>query len=255
MMHVKHIAVGNRLLPLSFECKAGEVVHVVGPNGSGKSTLLAAISGTLTSRDNVSGEVLINDKALLTMPLSEQAHVRGYLCQQSRPAFNVDVFQYLALSLPSWCNIADATVQEAVNKVIELVQLQDKLYRSIQTLSGGEWQRVRLAGVCLQVWRTINPYSQLLILDEPAAPLDIAQEGLLYLLINAVAAQGVCVLVANHDLNRTLRHADKVLMLSNGVLHTQGNANEVLTEKALSDVFRTRVKKVTLDGKAYLLFD
>lgn len=255
MMHVKHIAVGNRLLPLSFECKAGEVVHVVGPNGSGKSTLLAAISGTLTSRDNVSGEVLINDKALLTMPLSEQAHVRGYLCQQSRPAFNVDVFQYLALSLPSWCNIADSTVQEAVNKVIELVQLQDKLYRSIQTLSGGEWQRVRLAGVCLQVWRTINPYSQLLILDEPAAPLDIAQEGLLYLLINAVAAQGVCVLVANHDLNRTLRHADKVLMLSNGVLHTQGNANEVLTEKALSDVFRTRVKKVTLDGKAYLLFD
>ncbi|BBM64808.1 vitamin B12 import ATP-binding protein BtuD [Vibrio alfacsensis] len=255
MMHVKHIAVGNRLLPLSFECKAGEVVHVVGPNGSGKSTLLAAISGTLTSRDNVSGEVLINDKALLAMPLSEQAHVRGYLCQQSRPAFNVDVFQYLALSLPSWCNIADATVQEAVNKVIELVQLQDKLYRSIQTLSGGEWQRVRLAGVCLQVWRTINPYSQLLILDEPAAPLDIAQEGLLYLLINAVAAQGVCVLVANHDLNRTLRHADKVLMLSNGVLHTQGNANEVLTEKALSDVFRTRVKKVTLDGKAYLLFD
>ncbi|BCN24025.1 vitamin B12 ABC transporter ATP-binding protein BtuD [Vibrio alfacsensis] len=255
MMHVKHIAVGNRLLPLSFECKAGEVVHVVGPNGSGKSTLLAAISGTLTSRDNVSGEVLINDKALLAMPLSEQAHVRGYLCQQSRPAFNVDVFQYLALSLPSWCNIADATVQEAVNKVIELVQLQEKLYRSIQTLSGGEWQRVRLAGVCLQVWRTINPYSQLLILDEPAAPLDIAQEGLLYLLINAVAAQGVCVLVANHDLNRTLRHADKVLMLSNGVLHTQGNANEVLTEKALSDVFRTRVKKVTLDGKAYLLFD
>ncbi|WP_322804030.1 vitamin B12 ABC transporter ATP-binding protein BtuD [Vibrio alfacsensis] len=255
MMHVKHIAVGNRLLPLSFECNAGEVVHVVGPNGSGKSTLLAAISGTLTSRDNVSGKVLINDKALLAMPLSEQAHVRGYLCQQSRPAFNVDVFQYLALSLPSWCNIADATVQEAVNKVIELVQLQDKLYRSIQTLSGGEWQRVRLAGVCLQVWRTINPYSQLLILDEPAAPLDIAQEGLLYLLINAVAAQGVCVLVANHDLNRTLRHADKVLMLSNGVLHTQGNANEVLTEKALSDVFRTRVKKVTLDGKAYLLFD
>lgn len=255
MMHVKHIAVGNRLLPLSFECKAGEVVHVVGPNGSGKSTLLAAISGTLTSRDNVSGEVLINDKALLAMPLSEQAHVRGYLCQQSRPAFNVDVFQYLALSLPSWCNIADARVQEAVNKVIELVQLQEKLYRSIQTLSGGEWQRVRLAGVCLQVWRTINPYSQLLILDEPAAPLDIAQEGLLYLLINAVAAQGVCVLVANHDLNRTLRHADKVLMLSNGVLHTQGNANEVLTEKALSDVFRTRVKKVTLDGKAYLLFD
>lgn len=242
-MHVKHMSVGSRLLPLSFECKAGEIVHVVGPNGSGKSTLLAAISGTLSHREGMSGEVYVGNKNLLTLPLSEQAHVRGYLCQQSRPAFNVDVFQYLALSLPSGAEIADIKVRDAVNMVVELVQLQDKLHRSIQTLSGGEWQRVRLAGVCLQVWRTINPFSQFLILDEPAAPLDIAQEGLLYQLINAMAAQGIGVLVANHDLNRTLKHADKVLLLNNGVLHSSGSADTVLTEEALGEVFNTQVKK------------
>lgn len=254
-MHVKHISVGSRLLPLSFECKAGEIVHVVGPNGSGKSTLLAAISGTLSQRDGMSGEVYVGDKNLLTLPLSEQAHVRGYLCQQSRPAFNVDVFQYLALSLPSGTEIADIKVRDAVNMVVELVQLQDKLHRSIQTLSGGEWQRVRLAGVCLQVWRTINPFSQFLILDEPAAPLDIAQEGLLYQLINVMAAQGIGVLVANHDLNRTLKHADKVLLLNNGVLHSSGNADTVLTEEALGEVFNTQVKKVIVDEQPYLIFD
>ncbi|MGU3806781.1 vitamin B12 ABC transporter ATP-binding protein BtuD [Vibrio diabolicus] len=255
MMHVKHMSVGSRLLPLSFECKAGEIVHVVGPNGSGKSTLLAAISGTLSHRDGMSGEVYVGDKNLLTLPLSEQAHVRGYLCQQSRPVFNVDVFQYLALSLPSGAEIADIKVRDAVNMVVELVQLQDKLHRSIQTLSGGEWQRVRLAGVCLQVWRTINPFSQFLILDEPAAPLDIAQEGLLYQLINAMAAQGIGVLVANHDLNRTLKHADKVLLLNNGVLHSSGNADTVLTEEALGEVFNTQVKKVIVDEQPYLIFD
>lgn len=242
-MHVKHMSVGSRLLPLSFECKAGEIVHIVGPNGSGKSTLLAAISGTLSHRDGMSGEVYVGNKNLLTLPLSEQAHVRGYLCQQSRPAFNVDVFQYLALSLPSGAEIADIKVRDAVNMVVELVQLQDKLHRSIQTLSGGEWQRVRLAGVCLQVWRTINPFSQFLILDEPAAPLDIAQEGLLYQLINTMAAQGIGVLVANHDLNRTLKHADKVLLLNNGVLHSSGSADTVLTEEALGEVFNTQVKR------------
>ncbi|MCQ9064106.1 vitamin B12 ABC transporter ATP-binding protein BtuD [Vibrio diabolicus] len=255
MMHVKHISVGSRLLPLSFECKAGEIVHVVGPNGSGKSTLLAAISGTLSHREGMSGEVYVGNKNLLTLPLSEQAHVRGYLCQQSRPAFNVDVFQYLALSLPSGAEIADIKVRDAVNMVVELVQLQDKLHRSIQTLSGGEWQRVRLAGVCLQVWRTINPFSQFLILDEPAAPLDIAQEGLLYQLINAMAAQGIGVLVANHDLNRTLKHADKVLLLNNGVLHSSGSADTVLTEEALGEVFNTQVKKVIVDEQPYLIFD
>lgn len=254
-MHVKHMSVGSRLLPLSFECKAGEIVHVVGPNGSGKSTLLAAISGTLSHREGMSGEVCVGDKNLLTLPLSEQAHVRGYLCQQSRPAFNVDVFQYLALSLPSGAEIADIKVRDAVNMVVELVQLQDKLHRSIQTLSGGEWQRVRLAGVCLQVWRTINPFSRFLILDEPAAPLDIAQEGLLYQLINAMAAQGIGVLVANHDLNRTLKHADKVLLLNNGVLHSSGNADTVLTEEALGEVFNTQVKKVIVDEQPYLIFD
>lgn len=254
-MHVKHMSVGSRLLPLSFECKAGEIVHIVGPNGSGKSTLLAAISGTLSHRDGMSGEVYVGNKNLLTLPLSEQAHVRGYLCQQSRPAFNVDVFQYLALSLPSGAEIADIKVHDAVNMVVELVQLQDKLHRSIQTLSGGEWQRVRLAGVCLQVWRTINPFSQFLILDEPAAPLDIAQEGLLYQLINAMAAQGIGVLVANHDLNRTLKHADKVLLLNNGVLHSSGNADTVLTEEALGEVFNTQVKKVIVDEQPYLIFD
>ncbi len=254
-MHVKHMSVGSRLLPLSFECKAGEIVHVVGPNGSGKSTLLAAISGTLSHRDGMSGEVYVGKKNLLTLPLSEQAHVRGYLCQQSRPAFNVDVFQYLALSLPSGAEIADIKVRDAVNMVVELVQLQDKLHRSIQTLSGGEWQRVRLAGVCLQVWRTINPFSQFLILDEPAAPLDIAQEGLLYQLINAMAAQGIGVLVANHDLNRTLKHADKVLLLNNGVLHSSGSADTVLTEEALGEVFNTQVKKVIVDEQPYLIFD
>ncbi|MDG2786176.1 vitamin B12 ABC transporter ATP-binding protein BtuD [Vibrio alginolyticus] len=255
MMHVKHMSVGSRLLPLSFECKAGEIVHIVGPNGSGKSTLLAAISGTLSHREGMSGEVYVGNKNLLTLPLSEQAHVRGYLCQQSRPAFNVDVFQYLALSLPSGAEIADIKVRDAVNMVVELVQLQDKLHRSIQTLSGGEWQRVRLAGVCLQVWRTINPFSQFLILDEPAAPLDIAQEGLLYQLINAMAAQGIGVLVANHDLNRTLKHADKVLLLNNGVLHSSGSADTVLTEEALGEVFNTQVKKVIVDEQPYLIFD
>ncbi|EGR0718766.1 vitamin B12 ABC transporter ATP-binding protein BtuD [Vibrio alginolyticus] len=255
MMHVKHMSVGSRLLPLSFECKAGEIVHIVGPNGSGKSTLLAAISGTLSHRDGMSGEVYVGNKNLLTLPLSEQAHVRGYLCQQSRPAFNVDVFQYLALSLPSGAEIADIKVRDAVNMVVELVQLQDKLHRSIQTLSGGEWQRVRLAGVCLQVWRTINPFSQFLILDEPAAPLDIAQEGLLYQLINAMAAQGIGVLVANHDLNRTLKHADKVLLLNNGVLHSSGNADTVLTEEALGEVFNTQVRRVIVDEQPYLIFD
>ncbi|MGI9830279.1 vitamin B12 ABC transporter ATP-binding protein BtuD [Vibrio vulnificus] len=253
-MHINHISVGNRLLPLSFQCAAGEKVYVAGPNGSGKSTLLSAIAGTLSSREGAKGEVLINETSLLTLPLAEQAIYRAYLCQQSRPAFNVDVFQMLALSLPAGRHVAESEVQAAVRRVVELVQLQDKLHRSVQALSGGEWQRVRLAAVCLQVWRSLNPYSQLLILDEPAAPLDVAQAKWLYQLIDEMAAQGLVVLVANHDLNRVYRHADKVLLLNQGVLAAYGCAEEVMSVENLQQVFETPVKKVAVDGQPYLIF-
>ena len=63
------------------------------------------------------------------------------------------------------------------------------------------------------------------------------------------------MVVANHDLNRTLRHADKVLLLSNGVLHSSGKAEDVLTEEGLGEVFNTQVRRVMVEEKPYLLFE
>ncbi|MGY5579539.1 vitamin B12 ABC transporter ATP-binding protein BtuD [Vibrio cincinnatiensis] len=251
MIQINRLQVGTRLLPLSFQCKKGEVLHVVGPNGSGKSTLLAAVAGVLESQ----GEVMLNHTAISQLSLSELTQRRAYLSQSDRPAFNLDVFQYLALSLPQGKHYQDPAVAVALNDICSLLNLSDKLHRTIHSLSGGEWQRVRLAGSCLQIWPTLNPDGQLLILDEPAAPLDIAQEQLLYALIQQIANQGITVMMANHDLNRSLHHADQVLLLDKGIMHTFGPALHVLTEDNLADVFQTSVKRVDWHGRLYLLFD
>ncbi|WP_172564355.1 vitamin B12 ABC transporter ATP-binding protein BtuD [Vibrio navarrensis] len=253
-MQVNHIGVGHRLLPLSFQCQAGEKVYLVGPNGSGKSTLLSALSGVLSRRDGGQGEVQLDTVSLLTLPLTEQARFRAYLSQQAKPAFHIDVYQMLALSLPAGCKPSDSHVKQAVAQLSALLQLEDKLHRRVQTLSGGEWQRVRLAAVCLQVWRELNPFSQLLLLDEPAAPLDVAQEKWLYQLIDVIAAQGITVVVANHDLNRVCQHADKVLLLNQGVMEAYGTPEQVMTVEHLQKVFRTSVKKVMVDDNPYLIF-
>ena len=92
-------------------------------------------------------------------------------------------------------------------------------------------------------------------MDEPAAPLDIGQEALLYQLIDRVAAMGLTVLMSNHDLNRTLKHADKALLLEQGVMNAFGPVNEVLDPERLSAVFNTRVERVELKDKSILLFD
>ncbi|ENF8748516.1 vitamin B12 ABC transporter ATP-binding protein BtuD [Vibrio fluvialis] len=251
MIRIKSLHVESRLLPLSFDCQPGEILHVVGPNGSGKSTLLAALSGVLDS----DGDIHIADMDVRAASLSELALHRAYLSQSEKPAFNLDVFQYLALSLPACAAEKGDDVNQAITFITELLNINDKLHRSIHRLSGGEWQRVRLAGSCLQIWPSLNPYAKLLILDEPAAPLDIAQEGLLYSLIQQVAAKGITVIMANHDLNRSLRHADKVLLLRQGVVHCVDTPQNVLTEQNLAQVFETSVKRVEVEGKPYLVFD
>lgn len=251
MIQIKSLNVDSRLLPLSFDCQAGEVLHVVGPNGSGKSTLLAALAGVIDS----DGDIQIGDVDVRQASLSDLALHRAYLSQSEKPAFNLDVFQYLALSLPASANGRGQEVNSVIKSIAAMLKIADKLHRSIHHLSGGEWQRVRLAGSCLQVWPSLNPYAKLMILDEPAAPLDIAQEGLLYTLIEQMAGQGITIVMANHDLNRSLRHADKVLLLNQGIVHCAGDAQQVLSAENLSQVFETSVKRVDLEGRPYLIFD
>jgi len=251
MIRVDSLSVGSRLLPLSLDVEKGQIMHVIGPNGSGKSTFLSAIAGLL----DCTGEVYYGDLSVKESSVALLASYRAFLSQSDRPAFNLMVAQYLALSVPNSAQHQSRTVDEVVAELATLLELQDKLHRPIHHLSGGEWQRVRLCAICLQVWPSLNPHAQLLILDEPAAPLDIGQESLLYRLIKKVSDMGITVVMSNHDLNRTLSYADKVLLLNKGVIQQYGPADEVLSEKQLSSVFNTEVIKATVNDKPVLVFN
>ncbi|MDW6004231.1 vitamin B12 ABC transporter ATP-binding protein BtuD [Vibrio mangrovi] len=251
MIHVRDLSVGTRLLPLSFDCAQGELIHVVGPNGSGKSTLLTALAGMIPYRGNIQ----LGETDLTHLSLPALAQLRAYLSQHERPAFSIDVYQYLALSIPSVLPVTQEKSSVVIQELVQRLNLQDKLHRSIHQISGGEWQRVRLAGSCLQIWPTLNPHARLMILDEPAAALDVGQEYMLYELLQDVNSMGITVIMANHDLNRTLRYADKTLLLNQGILQQWGDTRSVLAPEHVADVFRTQVQSVEIQGKSYLLFD
>lgn len=248
MICVNDLSVGTRLLPLSFKVEKGEILHIIGPNGSGKSTLLAAMSGLL----ECDGTIHLQDEDVAKLSLDALSTKRAYLSQQARPAFALNVHHFLSLSVPAM--VDQKAVAEAVSEICVRLKVEDKLERSVNELSGGEWQRVRLAALCIQIWPTLNPYGQLLILDEPAAPLDVGQESMMYELVQQVAQLGLSVVMANHDLNRTLRHADKVLLLDKGVVRGYGSSEQVLTPDLLSDVYQTKVEKLDSDKRSYLLF-
>lgn len=251
MIRVSHLSVGARLLPFSLNVEAGEILHVIGPNGSGKSTFLSALSGL----QEYQGDVYYDQENIDGYSIEALASQRAFLSQSDRPAFNLVVAQYLALSVPNSKLHDTKLIDETVSELAQLLELGDKLHRSIHNLSGGEWQRVRLCAICLQIWPTLNPAAKLLILDEPAAPLDIGQESLLYRLIQKVADMGLTVVMSNHDLNRTLNYADQVVLFDKGVMLQFGTPHEVLTEQQLESVFNTRVTKAVVNQKSVLLFD
>lgn len=248
MITVKDISVAKRLLPVSFQIKPGEKLHIIGPNGSGKSTLLAAMAGLLSYQGNVT----IAEQDVADCDLKTLAKLRAYLPQADRPAFSMSVFHYLSLAIPEQAD--RALVENIVTEVTTLLSIKDKLTSSIHHLSGGEWQRVRLAAICLQAWPELNPQSRVMLLDEPAAPLDVSQESSLYKVVDLMAAKGLAIVIANHDLNRTLQHSDKVLVLKGGVAKAYGVTHEVLTESLISSTFDSQVIRIEHAGQPLLIF-
>lgn len=132
---------------------------------------------------------------------------RAYLSQQQTPPFAMPVWHYLTL------HQHDKTRTELLNDVAGALALDDKLGRSTNQLSGGEWQRVRLAAVVLQITPQANPAGQLLLLDEPMNSLDVAQQSALDKILSALCQQGLAIVMSSHDLNHTLRHAHRAWLL------------------------------------------
>ncbi|MCE0496306.1 vitamin B12 ABC transporter ATP-binding protein BtuD [Vibrio salinus] len=251
MIHIKNVTVEGRLDNVTFEIPANQQVHIIGPNGSGKSTLLASLAGVISYE----GQIILNNTEISTFSLEELSKVRAYLAQNEKPVFNVTVYEYLRLSLPVHVTLSHKKVTDVVSHLIDLLNVRDKLTSSIHQLSGGEWQRVRIIGCCLQVWPELNPDGELLILDEPAAPLDIGQERYLYSLLNEAKEQGLSVIMANHDLNRSLQYSEYVVLLSDSKSVCCGMTDEVVTAKTIQNVFHTGVQQIEIEEKRHLIFD
>ncbi|CAI0734894.1 vitamin B12 ABC transporter ATP-binding protein BtuD [Serratia ficaria] len=231
MLQLVQVGVTGRLAPFSAQVGAGVQVHLIGPNGAGKSTLLARLAGMLPGV----GEITLAGQALPGYQGKDLALHRAYLSQQQPPVALMPVFQYLALHQPA--GAAEAALEHAILYLCRRFKLLDKLPRMLTQLSGGEWQRVRLAAVLLQVWPSVNPHSKLLLLDEPTNSLDVAQKVALDRLLREFCQSGRSALVCAHDLNHTLQQADRVWLLHAGRLVAEGPTGEVMEPTLLSRIY------------------
>lgn len=243
LMQLQDVVETTRLGPLSGEIRAGEILHLVGPNGAGKSTLLARMAGLTTG----AGTIALAGTELASWPAAKLARHRAYLAQQQNPPFAMPVWHFLTL------HQADKSRTDQLTAVAGALGLADKLDRNAKALSGGEWQRVRLAAVILQISPDINPQGQLLLLDEPMNSLDVAQQNALDRLLNKLCQQGIAIVMSSHDLNHTLRHAHRVWLLKQGKLLASGLRDEVLTPPNLARAYGLTFRRLDIEGHRMLI--
>lgn len=247
MLECHKLSVPGRLQAFTTHVSAGSRVHVIGPNGAGKTSLLARIAGMLDG----GGNIILGGQPIEELTGRQLARLRGYLYQQSVPVSVMPVFQYLSLHQPAGAD--PGQLEQTIMMLTSALHLQDKLARPVTRLSGGEWQRVRLVAILLQVWPTLNPLSRLLLLDEPMNSLDVAQQQALDELITQFCASGRTAIISDHDLNHTLHYAHQVWLMAKGQVVAAGKRQDVMQVNGLNAVFDVNFQMHDVAGRQWLI--
>lgn len=206
----------------SLAVAAGEFVAIVGPNGAGKTTVLRALLGQVPLRH---GSAAILGRPATDWGAAELARTVGVVVQREEPAFPLTVGEAVAMGryphLGRWRAFGRAD-REAVARAMASADVAGLVERRVGTLSGGEWQRVRLA-------RALAQEPRALVLDEPTASLDLRHEMEVFELVaTLVRARGFAAIVVSHHLNLAARFTDRLVLLDRGRVVADGVPADVL---------------------------
>jgi iron complex transport system ATP-binding protein len=215
---------------VSLSVDAGELVCITGPNGSGKSTLLRGMLGLLKP---LRGTATVDGRDIGQWEPAELAATVGVVPQREETTFPLRVSETVMMGRYAHLGPLSAVRQEdrlAVWRALERCDVGQLSERRVDQLSGGEWQRVRLA-------RALAGDPRALVLDEPTTSLDVRHEMELFELVRGLADQGMAALIITHGLNLAARFADRILLMSEGQSAALGSPKDVLAEPILSRVF------------------
>lgn len=176
------------LQQIDLQLRAGEILTIIGPNGAGKTTLIRVALGLLTP----SAGSVFRKKEISIGYMPQRLHID--------PTFPLTVRRFLAM--------AGKQLRERELELLQEVGAAQVFDAPLQTLSGGELQRVLLA-------RALIRDPQLLVLDEPVQGVDVHGQMELYQLIAQIRDQRDCaILMVSHDLHLVMAATDRVLCLN-----------------------------------------
>lgn len=219
------------LRDVSVAIPRGSLTGLLGPNGCGKTTLLKLLSG-LVRPD--SGSVALDGQALAGLSQRQIARRIAIVPQETHPAFDFSVMEMVLMGRHPHLGLfqlegpRDFAIAREALAATGTAHLAD---RRFTTLSGGEKQRVVIAGALAQ-----SP--DILLLDEPTASLDLGyQLEVAALLRRLNRERGVTMVLATHDLNLAASLCDGVVLLRGGRILAQGGTRDVLTATMVHQLY------------------
>ncbi|MDE2933993.1 MAG: heme ABC transporter ATP-binding protein [Chloroflexota bacterium] len=218
---------------VDMRAERGQFVGLIGPNGAGKSTLLRTLSGVVRPQE---GAVWLEGSDLAAMAARDVAAMLALVPQiapytQGFTAFELVLMgRYPHLGRFEVEGQADDRIAE---KAMRLTETEEFATRTLETLSGGERQRVFLA-------RALAQQPRILLLDEPTSNLDILHQLTILGLVRQLVDDGLTAIAAIHDLNLAARYCDRLVLIGNGAVVTEGQPEDVLTPETIESAFGVR---------------
>lgn len=220
------------LQDISFAVSAGDYVCITGPNGSGKSSLLRCLNGIFKPN---AGRLLLQDRHIDSYRQKQIAVIVSYVPQNSGQSlpFRVDEFvrmgRYAHQSAFAEWTMDD---QHAVANALHITDTQQFEARQLNTLSGGECQRVMIAAALAQD-------TPIMLLDEPTSFLDPHHQVEVHQLIQQLNREhGKTIIEVTHDINHASQHAKRVLALKQGKILWQGEAQAFMQPDLLQQLYQ-----------------
>jgi len=209
----------------------GALTGVLGPNGSGKTTLLRLLSG---SRRPTSGRVLLRDRPLDRLTRREAARQIAVVPQETELAFEYTAMEIVLMGRHPHLGVFTVEGAEDVRIAQEAMAATGTGHlteRPFHELSGGEKQRVVIAGALAQS-------ASLLLLDEPTASLDLGyQLDISSLLTRLNQDRGVTMAISTHDLNLAASICRELILMRDGNVIASGPTIDVLTPEHIRRLY------------------
>ena len=216
--------------------REGEILGILGPNGCGKTTLLKNLNKNLSP---TGGCVMLDGTDLESIAKRDIAKTVAVVPQTNEIRFSFTVREIVSMGrMPFQGMMSGETREDAaiIDDAIEKVGLTSLIDRHINTMSGGERQRVMIA-------RALAQTPKILLMDEPTLHLDInTQLEALDLVYDLSKKNGLTVAIVSHDLPMVARYCDRIAMIHDHKVMCCGTPEEVLTPENMRIVFNVNAE-------------